>query len=900
MKKKILKFIVTGCIITTLAAQSMTAFAYTKIYQNTTGQQPYADGVTHENLQIFTNEGWINMNILRVDLRKNADLTVVTDTVLTKRDTLTNLVKKNNTDNTIVAAINSDFFDTANNTTMGNLIKDGQVLSTSVGYAEFASFNVSKRGVPFIEYLNSPNNTFSNGVTTKKITYVNKPYLNYNRTIYFDKNFATQSYGKTLGQDILEVIVENNVITEMRRSGEPYVFKENSYVLASIGTEIADVLKNFKVGDAVEIKMDVNFRAMDLIVGGGAQLVKEGKVVSTFSQNITGLHPRTGLGITKDRKNIILVTIDGRTSSYRGVSQTELANILIGLGAYEAINLDGGGSTQMVAKSPWSSQISTLNFPSDSSERKMYTGLAVQKVLVENPVLNALKINLSSDRMLLGSEMKISLQGTDTNYNPVTIDASKITWSVTGVKGVFEKGVFIPQSAGNGVITAAYEGLSATQNITVKNNGVRLVASPTTLKVDENQEKVITFSVITEEGETIPVSSKVVKAIVPTTLGTFNTEKGAFVAGSKVGQGYISCEFDGLTTYIPVGVGVDKQVYYDFEKPTATFAGYPATVTGGYEETTINAKAGKSGKLSYDFSKSTDTRAAYMNLTQPATLPFDTQAIGMWVFGDEGKDHWLRARVTDSKGTQSNISFTTHVDWTGWKYVTADLPTDLVAPFKLDRIYLVETDATKLDSGYILVDQIEAITSAAVSVSVPAEVNRIKKATDYKLPSDLASKTSQLMGVSYIDKSTDALTSAMKNTGLTFINASSSYNTTDRSDALVIKMNNKNGTIRKNDYTQWTNLLNVVKNYASAKPVIFVMSDVYSFNDKLEQELFLDQLQALDDKGVDVAVVFPTANKTFSVGKDSGASIIKVPKSADALTYLKLGVSKNIIYFEAK
>ncbi len=73
MKKKILKFIVTGCIITTLAAQSMTAFAYTKIYQNTTGQQPYADGVTHENLQIFTNEGWINMNILRVDLRKNAD-----------------------------------------------------------------------------------------------------------------------------------------------------------------------------------------------------------------------------------------------------------------------------------------------------------------------------------------------------------------------------------------------------------------------------------------------------------------------------------------------------------------------------------------------------------------------------------------------------------------------------------------------------------------------------------------------------------------------------------------------------------------------------------------------------------------------------------------------------------
>ena len=145
MKKRLLKILALGCVVTSIAAQSMTAFAYTKIYQTTTGQQPYADGVTHENVRIFTNEGWINMNVLRVDLRKNAELTVVTDTVLTKRDTLTNLVKKNNTDSSIVAAINSDFFDTANNTTMGNLIKDGEVLSTSVGYPEFASFNVRDR-----------------------------------------------------------------------------------------------------------------------------------------------------------------------------------------------------------------------------------------------------------------------------------------------------------------------------------------------------------------------------------------------------------------------------------------------------------------------------------------------------------------------------------------------------------------------------------------------------------------------------------------------------------------------------------------------------------------------------------------------------------------------------------
>ena len=278
----------------------------------------------------------------------------------------------------------------------------------------------------------------------------------------------------------------------------------------------------------------------------------------------------------------------------------------------------------------------------------------------------------------------------------------------------------------------------------------------------------------------------------------------------------------------------------------------------------------------------------------------DTQAVGMWVFGDEGKDHWLRARVTDAKGTQSNISFATHVDWTGWKYVTADLPTDLVAPFILDRIYLVETDVTKLDSGYILVDQIEAITSQAITVTVPAKINKVKKATDYKLPADIASKTNQLMAVSYIDKATDALTKGMTDSKLTFINASSTYSTTDRSDAYIVKLNNKSGSVRKNDFTQWTNLLNLVKNYTSTKPVVFVMSDVYSFNDKLEQELFLDQLQILDNKGVDAAVIFPTSNKTFSVGKTNGATIVKVPKSVDALTYLKIGVLKNVLSFEAK
>ena len=900
MKGNLKRKVSVALLAMSIVLTTVPSAAYNKITEIKTTPEAYADGVTHENIRVFTDEGWINMNVLRIDLEKNVQMDVLTDTVLSSRDTLSNLVKKNNADNTVVAAINSDFFDTNNSTTMGNLVKDNQLLSTSVGYDDFASFSISSSGVPYVAYVNTPNNTVSNGTFTKKLSYINKPYLAYNRTIMFDKYFSPVSYGKYLGVDILEILVVNDVITEIRRSGENFKMPDNGYVLASVGTDIAEMSKNFKVGDTLTLKKDVNFRYVDLSIGGGAQLVKEGKVVSAFSQNITGLHPRTGLGITKDRNHLILVTIDGRTNSYRGVSQTEFANILIGLGAYEAINLDGGGSTQMVTTSPWTSQIKTMNYPSDKTERKMYTGLAIEKVLSDNPTLRATKISLSSTKMLIGSKVSVALNGSDTNYNPITPKATDVIWSVNGVTGGFENGYFVPTSTGVGTITAIYNGMTATQNITVKNDGVKLVVSPNVLKIDAGQDKTMSFSVITEEGNTISLSPQAVKATVPSTIGTYDATKGVVTGGTDVTQGYMTFEFDGLTTYVPVGVGLDKQLYYDFETPTATFSGYPLTVEGAYSETATNGKFGTSAFMSYDFTKSTDTRAAYMIFNKPVVLPLDAQGVGLWVNGDGGNGHWLRAKVIDSAGVATNITLASSVDWQGWKYVSANLPTDLKAPFTLERIYLVETEATKLDSGYIMFDNVEAITSNALSVATPQEINRVKSALDYKMPSDLANAASKLTSYIYKDEKSKDIDAIMKANPLNWNTNTGTFSISDKADAYVIKINNKNGYIRKNDYTQWIKLLEFVKNYNGNKPVVLMMNDVYIFNDTLEQELFSTQLQSLTDKGKDVAVIFPTSNATFNVGKLNGAYVIKVPKSSTKALYLNLGIKEGKIYFEAK
>ena len=81
--------------------------------------------------------------------------------------------------------------------------------------------------------------------------------------------------------------------------------------------------------------------------------------------------PRTALGITKDKK-LLLVTVNGRQPGISvGVTLTELAEIMIDLGAVDAMNLDGGGSTTMVIRNQ------VLNLPSDGIERPVSNGIMI-------------------------------------------------------------------------------------------------------------------------------------------------------------------------------------------------------------------------------------------------------------------------------------------------------------------------------------------------------------------------------------------------------------------------------------------------------------------------------------------------------------------------------------------
>lgn len=92
---------------------------------------------------------------------------------------------------------------------------------------------------------------------------------------------------------------------------------------------------------------------------------------SNISEKLnTNVEPRTSVGVLNPQK-VVFVIVDGRRPGYSvGISMQNLADLFLTIGATEAINMDGGGSTTYILKSN-QGKYETMNRPSDNSERSV-------------------------------------------------------------------------------------------------------------------------------------------------------------------------------------------------------------------------------------------------------------------------------------------------------------------------------------------------------------------------------------------------------------------------------------------------------------------------------------------------------------------------------------------------
>lgn len=114
-------------------------------------------------------------------------------------------------------------------------------------------------------------------------------------------------------------------------------------------------------------------------------------------------------------------------------------------------------------------------------------------------------------------------------------------------------------------------------------------------------------------------------------------------------------------------------------------------------------------KLSYDFSGTTGTSGAYVSAKTKLTISTPAKKIGMWVKGD-GKGNWLRTQLVDASGKSVQLDLDKNVNWTDWRFVTAEVPAGLAYPVKMDLpVRYMQTEDTNKSNGEIIIDDIQAI-----------------------------------------------------------------------------------------------------------------------------------------------------------------------------------------------
>lgn len=178
--------------------------------------------------------------------------------------------------------------------------------------------------------------------------------------------FADNQFGTNIVEDPSDIAAD--VGAAFAINGDYYGFRDtgieirNGVVYRDAGAREGAVIY---ADGTMDIYDETTTTAEELVDAGawqtlsfGPALVSDGAVVDGIdtvevdtnvgNHSIQGDQPRTAIGMIAPL-HYVFVVVDGRSDSSAGVTLPELAEIMAGLGATEAYNLDGGGSATMVS-----------------------------------------------------------------------------------------------------------------------------------------------------------------------------------------------------------------------------------------------------------------------------------------------------------------------------------------------------------------------------------------------------------------------------------------------------------------------------------------------------------------------------------------------------------------------
>lgn len=299
-------------------------------------------GIVHVKLTKYINSQPIKINIVEVNKKINPNIEFSPELAsqsLAKKATVKTIAKKNNS----IVAVNGTFFKPQTGVPLGALMIDKKILTSPI-------YNRVAMGIGKDDFKMSRlelDAKLISSESTIKIDNINQPRMLMSHTIAYTKDWGqtsppTPKYG-------IQIAIQGNKITKI--SNGSIEIPQDGYVISGPKKELEPFFNAKSV--QIDIKTSPNWDDVDHIISGGPYLIKENQLfVDIAAQKlkaISGKNPRTAIGYTKDN-DLILVTIDGRETSSVGMNIYDLAKLMKTIGCYNAMNLDGGGSSIMYIK----------------------------------------------------------------------------------------------------------------------------------------------------------------------------------------------------------------------------------------------------------------------------------------------------------------------------------------------------------------------------------------------------------------------------------------------------------------------------------------------------------------------------------------------------------------------
>jgi uncharacterized protein YigE (DUF2233 family) len=301
---------------------------------------PLPSSLSYRRLRVRTGRGWTNAHAVLVDLadpRITLRPALGGGTVAGPEPTAAAATRHD-----AFAAINGGFFARKTGQPLGLVVIDGRLLSTPI--ERRAVFAITAEGRPVIQPFTFRGSVESDRGVRIPISAVNRPPRWGGLAVY------TPEYGPLTPAHTLHAVVIAGTVTAFP-SGRVAI-PEDGYVLSATAAGRQLISDRLVLGEQVRLDLAISPGKIVHAIGGGPRLVQDGEISVPFRWESFGAAfsarrtSRSAIGITAEGK-VLLVTVEKSRRS-TGMRLVELARLMRELGAVQAMNLDGGGSSTLV------------------------------------------------------------------------------------------------------------------------------------------------------------------------------------------------------------------------------------------------------------------------------------------------------------------------------------------------------------------------------------------------------------------------------------------------------------------------------------------------------------------------------------------------------------------------